>query len=90
MFSQKKFVCTQCGYVGISKSKHKGGCGVEVLLWLFFIIPGIIYSVWRASSKHQVCPMCGNSSLIPVDSPRAKKIMDEFKSEEKVEKNKTD
>jgi hypothetical protein len=87
MFSSKKFVCTQCGYVGVSKSKHKGGCGVEVLLWLFFIIPGIIYSIWRASSKQQVCPMCEGSTLIPTDSPRGKKILSEITPENKVEED---
>lgn len=80
----KTLVCPQCGYIGNSKSAIKGSGGVELLLWLFFIIPGLIYSVWRSSSRHPVCPKCGNDNMIPSDTPRAKKIMSESMSEEEV------
>lgn len=84
--SSKILVCTQCGYTGDSKNAIKGSGGVELLLWLFFIIPGLIYSVWRSSSRHLVCPKCKNPNLIPLDSPRARKIMRESMSEDEVNK----
>lgn len=71
----KKVVCTQCGYVGKSKGAIKGNGFIEIMLWFFFIIPGMIYSVWRSSSRYKVCPECKSPSLIPADSLRAKKIM---------------
>jgi DNA-directed RNA polymerase subunit RPC12/RpoP len=45
---------------------------MEVLLWLCFIVPGIIYSVWRLASRYQGCQKCGSKRIIPVDSPTAK------------------
>ncbi len=80
--ASKQLVCTVCGYVGEPKSAIEGSGCVEVLLWLFFIIPGLIYSVWRSSSRHKVCPKCHNKSLIPIDSPRAKTIMAESTTKE--------
>lgn len=64
-------ICTNCYYRG-TESARKGSLGVEILLWLFFIIPGIVYSVWRSSSK--ICPKCGQATLVPEDSPRGIEI----------------
>lgn len=72
----KVLVCTQCGYVGRPRYAAKGSLGVEILLWFFFLLPGIIYSVWRLSSKANSCPQCKGSSLIPLTSPNAKKILE--------------
>lgn len=82
----KKLVCTQCGYVGSPESLKKGSTGVEILLWIFFLIPGLIYTVWRFSSKHPICFVCKNPNLIPIDSPRAKNIIGETMSEEEIKK----
>ena|SRR5258708_3423557 len=81
----KILVCTQCGYTGSSSSAVKGSGGVEILLWFFFLVPGLIYSVWRSSSRHSICPKCGNPNLIPIDSPKAQKIMGENMSEKEIE-----
>jgi|SRR5690554_3070057 len=66
-------ICTNCGYEGKAKFKTKGSFLIEIVLWLFFIIPGLIYSLWRMSaSKMMVCPECDNiNTMIPADSPRA-------------------
>lgn len=84
--SSKILVCSQCGYVGKSEGAIKGSIGVEIVLWLCFIIPGLIYSVWRSSSRHNVCPKCKSPSLIPMDTPKAQKIMNESMSKEEIEK----
>lgn len=72
----KKFVCTQCGHVGYPKKVVGGSLGIEIFLWLCFIIPGLVYSLWRDSSRNKVCSLCKNSTLIPVSSPYAKKILE--------------
>jgi predicted RNA-binding Zn-ribbon protein involved in translation (DUF1610 family) len=54
-----KIICPNCGYEGKPKTKVEGAMFVEFLLLLFFIIPGLIYSAWRSSTKHYVCPKCG-------------------------------
>lgn len=43
--------CPNCFYDGNGKFIRKGSTGVEVLLWLSFLVPGLIYSVWRSSNK---------------------------------------
>ena len=84
--SSKMLVCTQCGYVGKSEGAIKGSALVEIFLWFLLIVPGVIYSAWRSSSRYKVCPKCKSPNLIPMDSPRAQKILSESMSKEEVEK----
>lgn len=48
---------------------------IEVILWLMFLVPGIIYSIWRLTSRHRACAMCGGTGLIPVDSPVGQRLL---------------
>ncbi len=82
----KILVCTQCGYIGKTETAIKGNMGIEIVLWLLFIIPGLIYSVWRSSSRYEVCPKCKNPNMIPLDSPKAQKMVKEELSKEEVDK----
>jgi hypothetical protein len=70
-----RLICSQCGYIGIPNEINKGSGGVELILWLFFIIPGVIYSVWRRSSKPRVCPSCHSQSLVPIASPVGRELV---------------
>ena len=71
--SEEKMHCMACGVDSNPTIQAKGSTGVELVLWLCFIVPGLIYSIWRLSSKRMVCPSCGASGLIPADSPAAVK-----------------
>lgn len=71
------YVCTQCGYAGASKTATKGSFLIEVVLWLCFLVPGIIYSLWRLTSRHTACPKCGGNTLIPADSPKGKILLEQ-------------
>ena len=64
--------CTNCGTVAPPKKVTRGSFLIEVMLWLCFLLPGLIYSIWRLTSRALVCPKCGAPNMIPVDSPRAK------------------
>ena len=57
-------VCKDCGTVAESKTTAKGSFAVEVVLWLCFIVPGLIYSVWRMATKYEACPACGSDKLL--------------------------
>lgn len=72
-----EIVCTACGYVGEPKTITKGSMGVEIILWLCFLVPGLIYSVWRLSSRHEGCPSCGGQAVIPCASPMGQKFLRE-------------
>jgi predicted RNA-binding Zn-ribbon protein involved in translation (DUF1610 family) len=73
----EQLVCTNCGFVGDTKTVTKGHHALEVVLWLCFLVPGIIYSVWRLTTRHEACPVCGNANLIPRTSPIAQKFLRE-------------
>ncbi|MBL8316084.1 MAG: hypothetical protein JNK55_20295 [Rubrivivax sp.] len=72
-----EMVCTNCGHVGETKTLTKGHIAIELILWLCFLIPGIIYSVWRHASRVEVCPVCGNDKLLPKAAPMAQKFLRE-------------
>jgi hypothetical protein len=82
-------ICKECGYVSLPVTKVKGSIWIEIILWLCFLAPGLIYSVWRLTTKHKACQKCGSPSVIPIDSPMAQKLMKEIKgNEEQKERQK--
>ena len=68
-------ICPSCGTQG-SRSETRGSIFIEIILWLCFIIPGLIYSLWRLTTRHKVCRACG-SSVIPLFSPRGQQMLRE-------------
>ena len=68
----KTSYCKSCGTVAKSTPGIKGSILIEVVLWCCFIVPGIVYSLWRATTRYQKCPACGSGELVPPDSPLAK------------------
>jgi hypothetical protein len=64
--------CTACGTTDLPIFRCKGSGLITFLLLLFFLLPGILYAMWRSTTRHAVCPRCGSSAVIPLDSPRAK------------------
>ena len=68
-------VCTRCGTVGWPKRHTPGTFAVELLLFLFFIIPGVIYGIWRLAARRDVCAACLSDAIVPVNSPIGQSIM---------------
>ena len=56
----KTVTCPVCKHTGPPKRVTPGSFWIEVVLWLFFIIPGVIYSLWRLSARKSICTRCGN------------------------------
>jgi hypothetical protein len=71
-------VCADCGVRGDPATNTRGSVWIELVLWLCFIVPGLVYSLWRLTSRQKVCPECRSSNLVPVNSPRGKKLLVEF------------
>lgn len=69
--AKQPMFCSSCGTIELPKVHTPGSFGVEVLGWLFFIVPGVLYSMWRLSARKQVCAGCGATTLLPPDSPVA-------------------
>jgi hypothetical protein len=70
-----KMVCTVCGSVSEPRSITKGSTFIELILWLCFIIPGLVYSVWRLSSRYEACRECESTSIVPIDTPVGRNLV---------------
>ncbi|MDA8106174.1 MAG: hypothetical protein M0Z71_12455 [Nitrospiraceae bacterium] len=68
LFGKKTIRCPNCKYEGIGEYKAKGHFCVEIVLWCCFLLPGIIYSVWRGSSRRWICPQCGFENVVKTGS----------------------
>ena len=68
-------ICAKCGKQGTPTSTIKGNIILEIFLWLMFLLPGIIYTLWRLSTrKYSVCPSCSAQEMLPLDSPMGRKL----------------
>lgn len=65
-------VCIRCGHIGSPKAQTKTNGCLAAALFLFFVIPGIIYLVWAETSKSKHCRNCDAvDTLVPLTSPNA-------------------
>lgn len=63
--------CKNCGHHGDTVKRTPGSTAIELVLWICFIVPGLIYSLWRLSARKPACSKCGSTDLVPPDSPVA-------------------
>lgn len=69
----RHFLCTQCGAETSAPLKvPPGSAWVALALAVPFVLPGVVYTVWRYSMRRPVCPTCGHAQLIPGDAPLAR------------------
>jgi ribosomal protein S27AE len=69
-----RLICTRCGTTLDRKDlKNPGNTLMELVLWLWLIIPGLLYSIWRRS-KEKLCPQCGSDTLVPENTPVGKRL----------------
>lgn len=66
--------CKSCGHEGEPASHTPGSFLIELILWLCFIVPGLIYSFWRLSRRRKVCAGCRSADIIPSNSPMARSL----------------
>jgi len=72
------FICPNCGHQGKPKNVTRGSILIEFVLWLAFILPGLIYSLWRLTTRTKVCPSCGAPNMVPTDSPGGRQLVEKF------------
>jgi energy-coupling factor transporter transmembrane protein EcfT len=63
--------CSSCGHEGETTKQTRGSLALEIFLWLLFLLPGFLYSIWRHTTRKNVCSECGADTVIPVNSPIA-------------------
>ncbi|MEQ8511552.1 MAG: hypothetical protein RJP96_14830 [Algiphilus sp.] len=76
--ASRTHICTACGHAGSERTITRGSLAIEIILWLFFIVPGLIYSLWRMTSRYHVCPKCRHAAMIPADTPRGRQLAQEY------------
>lgn len=77
----KKYLCLECGCQRDPIDAKRGLLVIEIFMWLLYILPGVIYSIWRRVRKQQVCPNCRNPSMVLTSSSRAmgiRRLMKKF------------
>ena len=67
----KAIHCPRCGFDGYTRTVTPGSFGMELFLWLLFLLPGLIYGIWRLAARYQACPKCGEKNWIPIEMYRA-------------------
>lgn len=70
----KKMICTMCGMTGKPKRVSQGSILIEIVLWCCLLVPGILYSLWRMTSKKTVCRHCGSPNMVPLNSPVGRQV----------------
>ncbi|EIL88521.1 hypothetical protein UU9_12258 [Rhodanobacter fulvus Jip2] len=77
--SPTKKICRYCGHVGKPAIARGGSMG---LAWFLFIIVsmglGLIFYLFRAREKREVCQSCGHDEVIPINSPVGRELMQRF------------
>lgn len=53
---------------------------MELILWILLIVPGIIYSIWRVTTRYNSCPLCKSADIVPAESPMGRKFIAEMDS----------
>jgi hypothetical protein len=77
-------ICVECGYQGHPKTITRGSLLTELMLWLLLIVPGVIYSIWRLTTRYRGCPECG-AHMIPGDTPMGKMLLQQASSAPEAE-----
>ena len=67
----KLFFCLSCHHAGSAKTENKGHILIEIILWFAFLVPGLLYSIWRRTNQKEQCKSCNSMEVIPSNSPRA-------------------
>ncbi|MGB5886509.1 MAG: Pmp3 family protein [Acinetobacter venetianus] len=60
--ANKCISCNNCGHVGWSK--NRGNFLITIVLAFLFLIPAVIYEIWRRSGLG-VCESCGSDAVVP-------------------------
>ena len=53
------YQCPNCKNKFARKKRYaKGSFLIELFLWCCFVVPGLVYSIWRQCSYYYGCPYC--------------------------------
>ena len=80
MFSlSKKHICRKCGTNKAPYLKRRGSLALEIFLYLFMIIPGVIYTLFRFTKIEKSCSKCGSEDVVESSTPVGQRLISEQK-----------
>lgn len=79
-----KYYCNSCHNLSPT-ALRKGSTLIEIVLYLAWIIPGIIYSIWRRGSAPNVCPLCKKTGLVPSANAKPTEITNQLLLRDEVD-----
>lgn len=82
--AKKEYICSNCGTVGKPKVTYQGSSLISILLLLLFVLPGLIYMIWRDTTRKEVCKECGGEDLIPINTPKGQEIYAKFQNNSQI------
>lgn len=59
-----RYYCNAC-HNHTATALMKGSGWIEFVLYFFYILPGVVYSIWRRAGAPNVCPVCKHAGLVP-------------------------
>lgn len=71
-------ICKNCGSIHNGAQALPGSGWIELVLWLCYLVPGAIYSIWRRTQRRAVCPACGSRDLVGLDTPVGHGLVRQF------------
>lgn len=80
VIGKNAMICTTCGSIGTPHTITRGSFMMEVGLWILILLPGILYSIWRLTTRYKACMQCGGGDLVPVHTPMGKKLREQFRA----------
>jgi hypothetical protein len=84
----KEKLCKTCGAIEKPARVVPGSLILEIILWICFLLPGMLYTGYRISKKYWACLNCGSREIIPLDSPLAAQFIKENRVKSEVSENK--
>lgn len=67
-------ICKNCGTAHRGEHTLPGNGWIELVLWLAYIVPGLIYSIWRRSRQRPTCAACGSRDLVDTSTPVGQRL----------------
>lgn len=71
-------ICKNCGSTHAGTRALPGSGWIELILWLFALLPGVIYSIWRRGQRKPVCEACGSRDLVGLGTPAGKALAAQY------------
>lgn len=72
-------ICTTCGTEAVGGYRRRGNGAAELLLWVCFIVPGIVYTAWRNLGPNvRICLTCGHETMVPLSTPVGRRMHEEL------------